>query len=226
MKKLWFKNFYAKHFGYKDISDDYSRFVSSICVGFLHKGNLWSMNYAIRNMPKNTAVVEIGSYAGLSTAMIARYLKLNDRSAKIFTCDIWTFDFMDAPIKCGHHVKKMFMNNMKFLLGDLPFTMGIRSEDFFDAWDSKRYVRDVFGRLVRLGGEIGFAYIDGCHKYDIAIGDFYDVDLFLSPGGFILCDDTAEGCELYDTPFVRDILKTGRYELVIENPNALFRKIK
>jgi hypothetical protein len=32
MKKLWFKNWYAKRFGVKDITDEYSKFVSSVVV--------------------------------------------------------------------------------------------------------------------------------------------------------------------------------------------------
>jgi hypothetical protein len=184
------------------------------------------MDYAIRHMPPNTSVVEIGSYAGLSTAMISRYLNIHHKDAKIYSCDIWTFDFMKEYNKCEKHVKNMFIKNMKLLCPRLPITIETKSVEFFSLWRTNSPVKDVFGRKHRLGGKIGFAYIDGCHKYDVALLDFMDVDVSLTVGGFILCDDTAEGCELYGTGFVERILSTGRYELVIENPNALFRKIK
>lgn len=226
MKKAWFKNWYAKHFGVKDISDDYTNFLSSIIVGFLHKGNLYCMDYAICHMPPNTSIVEIGSYAGLSTAVLTRYAKLCDADTKIFSCDIWQFDFMKEYISCGKYVKDMFIRNMKLLTQQLPITVEMQSNDFFKLWREHRKIKDVFGRKLRLGGDIGFAYIDGCHKYEVAIQDFYDVDQSLVVGGFILCDDTGEGSELYGTGFVKNILATGRYELVIGNPNALFKKTK
>ena len=108
---------------------------------------------------------------------------------------------------------------------DLPYAVRTSSDDFFDAWRSEADVTDVFGRQVKLGGDFSFCFIDGNHSYDFAKRDFENCDACLVPGGFILFDDSADG-SLWDVcDVVREVRTSDRYELVMRNPNYLFRKL-
>jgi hypothetical protein len=82
----------------------------------------------------------------------------------------------------------------------------------------------VLGRNVQLGGAISFCYIDGNHAYEYAKRDFENCHNFLEPGGFILFDDSADGSGWDVCNVVSEVQRSGRYELVIKNPNYLFRK--
>lgn len=98
------------------------------------------------------------------------------------------------------------------------------SDEFFQAWRSSRAVQDIFGRPIALGGPISFCYIDGNHSYDFVKRDFENVDAFLERGGFILFDDSEDGSAWEVCRVVQEVRASGRYDLVIKNPNYLFRK--
>ena len=46
-----------------DISDQYTELLSGINPGWLERGNLYSFDYAIRNLPSDSPIIEIGSCA-------------------------------------------------------------------------------------------------------------------------------------------------------------------
>jgi len=52
-------------------SDEYIDWLCYILGGFLTRGNIRGFVYAIRHMPSGGAIVEIGSFLGLSTNIIA-----------------------------------------------------------------------------------------------------------------------------------------------------------
>jgi hypothetical protein len=56
--------------------------------------------------------------------------------------------------------------------------------------------------------------------------DFELADECLEEGGFMLFDDSgdASGCEVCRV--IEEVKATGRYELVIANPNYMFRKLR
>ena len=56
--------------------------------------------------------------------------------------------------------------------------------------------------------------------------DFENVDQVLDTGGFILFDDSADNSSWEVTRVIDEIKKTGRYEVIIHNPNYLLKKIK
>ena len=79
---------------------------------------------------------------------------------------------------------------------------------------------------VQLGGKISFAYIDGNHYYDYAKRDFENVDKNLEIGGFILFDDSADTADKFEVWRVIDeIKKSGKYEIIKNNPNYLMKKL-
>ncbi|MBK1439839.1 class I SAM-dependent methyltransferase [Parapedobacter sp. ISTM3] len=204
--------------------------------GMLNEGNIYCIEYATENLPSDNPIIEIGSFCGLSTNAISHYLRKANRANRLITCDKWHFEgtenqgsFLGSSDitheQYRRFVKETYIRNVGFFSGKLPHTMECFSNDFFDLWDNCAAATDVMGRNIRLGGPISFAYIDGNHTYQFARDDFLNVDRHLETGGFILFDDSAD----YYTRFgvnrlVREIKKMDRYELIIKNPNYLFRK--
>jgi hypothetical protein len=117
-----------------------------------------------------------------------------------------------------------------FCAGNEPSAVEACSDEFFAAWRRGDERPDVLGGAVRLGGPISFCFIDGNHTYEAAAQDFRNMDEFLLPGGFVLFDDSGDGqtgpdgVEWGSCRAAREVLATGRYDLVMKNPNYLFRK--
>jgi len=215
-----------------DISDEFTELLSGINAGWLERGNLYSFDYAMRNLPSEAPIIEIGSFCGLSTNLLAYYKQLNSVKNKVVNCDKWQWN--DTG-QVGHSTftypeylsfaKDAYIRNVQmFSRDDLPYTIELFSDEFFQQWRENREVSDVFGRTLRLGGPISFCFIDGNHAYDYAKRDFVNTDEFLESGGFILFDDSADGTK-WEVSRVRDeVIATRRYDVVAKNPNYLFRK--
>lgn len=218
-----------------DASDAFTRWLCFANAGMLHRGNLHAFDHALRYLPTSDPIIEIGSFAGLSTNLLTYYKRRHSIASAIFTCDRWDFEGARRGQTIGEggitfdayreFVRESFLRNVRFFSGhDLPHTVELDSDEFFEAWRAKACVTDVFGRPARLGGSISFAYIDGAHKYECARRDFENVDCHLVPGGFILFDDSADGsgwevCRLMD-----ELRSHHRYSVVMQNPNYLFVK--
>ena len=218
-----------------DITDEYVRWLILANAGMLDHGNLYCFDYAIRNLPSQAPMIEIGSFCGLSTNLLAYYKKRAGISNRLFTCDKWEFEGADAGPLDDHSaithteyrdfVKESFLRNVRmFSANDLPNTIEKLSEDFFAAWRRGEEVTDVFGRSVPLGGPITFCYIDGNHTYNAAKRDFENCDEFLQRGGFVLFDDSADTSDWEVCRVITEIKRAGAYEVVVKNPNYLFKK--
>ena len=188
-------------------------------------------------MPAGGAVVEIGSFLGLSTNIIAYLVMKYRRDNPFFAADPWAFEgteksigsYFDAGSEAyRQYAKKVFMMNTElFSEKSKPFAIEHYSERFFELWHGGSTTEDVFGRSVTLGGPISFAYIDGAHSYEAAKGDFLCVDEHLLPGGFILFDDSFDGSPFQGVTRVAQEVRNGRrYEIALNLPNYFFRKIK
>jgi hypothetical protein len=221
---------------YREISDDYVRWLGFANAGMLNSGNLYCFDHAVKNLPGDLPMVEIGSFCGLSTNLIAHYAQVNGRRNTLFTCDAWLFEGASTdkalPGSSITHaeyrtfVRDTFLRNVRMFSRDrLPHTIEKLSGDFFAAWRRGDEVTDVFDRKVRLGGRVGFVYIDGDHSYAGAKLDFELSDEFLEPGGFILFDDSADGSDWEVCRVIEEVKATKRYEVVVANPNYLFRKL-
>jgi predicted O-methyltransferase YrrM len=203
--------------------------------GMTRPGNLLAFDYAAAHLPTDSPVLEIGSFCGLSTNFIAYYLRKHGRGNSIFTCDKWQFEFADedgclptTDIRFNEYrtfVKESFMRNVRFFSGDnLPRAIEMLSDEFFDAWKARGTVEDVFGRETTLGGNFSFCFIDGNHTYQYARRDFEHCDEHLDAGGFLLFDDSTDGSGVGAARVAQEVRRSGRYELIMRNPNYLFRK--
>lgn len=155
----------------------------------------------------------------------------------MITCDKWIFEGSEKGRYLGDSdvlhseykafVKETFIRNISmFSRSNLPYHMEVTSDEFFKLWSDKEVVADIFGREIELGGEISFCYIDGNHTYDFARRDFENTDRYLEKGGLILFDDSYDGSPFGCARLMKELVRNRDYELVIKNPNYLFRKKK
>jgi len=211
--------------------------------GMLHEGNIYLINYAIKNMPKKGFALEIGTYGGLSTNLILHLLKKHDKTNKLIGCDAWIYEgyndnkgkienFIDGRrdinrIDYMNYIKNSFIRSTKLLHpNSLPYICHIKSDGFFEKWNNNEELTDVFNRKIHLNHKISFAYIDGDHSYRQTKKDFENVSKFLIKGGFILVDDSADYLNFGSVKYVRKIKSNSNFMVVAKNPNYLFQKIK
>ncbi|MGH1385181.1 class I SAM-dependent methyltransferase [Kordia sp.] len=210
--------------------------------GMLHKGNIYLMDYALKNMPANGVVIEIGSYGGLSTNLMLHLLQKNDRVEKLINCDPWMYegfadrhgtisDTIDGRKDISReaystYMKNNFINSVQFLhKNNLPHSFQLTSDAFFIEYDKKITTKDIFNQTVQLGTKISFAYIDGNHAYEYVKRDFENVDKHLMNSGFILFDDSMDDSPFGSTTFMKEMKQYKNYKLIDKNPNYLFQKL-
>lgn len=219
---------------YVNLSDEYIDWLVLANAGMLSRGNLMAFDYALRNLPSQNPMVEIGVFAGLSTNVLTYYRKRLGVTVPFFNCDRWQFEGADgcvggSDVSHGQYsrlVRDSYLRNVRtFSARDLPHTLELLSDEFFDAWAASQDRRDLFARPVTLGGPISFCYIDGNHSYEFARRDFENTDRFLEPGGFILFDDSADGTKFEVGAVIGEVKRMSNYRVVLKNPNYLVQKI-
>jgi len=210
-------------------------------VGMLLIQNVNCFIYAIKNLPSNSPMLEIGTYAGLSANMLTYLKNKHGVTNKLITCDKWIFetyeDMNDNDKTIGDITKvniqdiaklirSRYIENAKmFSSNDLPSTIEMFSDEFFEAWKNKKECIDIFNRNIKLGGPISFCYIDGNHSYDFVKRDFENCDKYLEVGGFILFDDSSDDSVFPAKNVVKDVINTKRYEIISKDKNYFFKKI-
>ncbi|GAA0729699.1 hypothetical protein GCM10009430_40100 [Aquimarina litoralis] len=230
----------------KTIDDDFIKRLrcSVIGEGMLHEGNIYLIDKAIKNMPNNGCVLEIGSYGGLSTNLILYLLQKNNKHHKMVGCDAWIYegfndhknvdknDYIDGRTDISRktymdYIKNSFINTTIFFNKDqLPHTCNLLSDVFFEKWFTDDLLVDVFGREFHLNDKIAFCYIDGDHSYEQTKSDFHNTDKLLLKGGYILIDDSARHLHYGSSKFIKYIKTLTNYRIINSNPNFLIQKIK
>ncbi len=229
------------------MQDDYiTRMQASMGgAGMLHDGNIYAFDYVIRRLPERATILEIGSFAGLSTNVIAWLLRKHNKKASFFSCDPWVYNgYHDQARKedaaymahfegCQHitredyteFIRESFIKNTAFFSKEFrPHTLRMRSDAFFEAWKQKETATDVFGRTAALGGPLSFVYVDGDHSYEVARRDVEHSLEYLEPGGFLLLDDSADFWRYGSVQLAKEMRRWKGLELVMKNPNYLYRK--
>ncbi len=233
------RNFQSRQYRASDAhirSDGYIHWLCTVVGGWLtpNHGNLRAFDYAIEHLPPEGAVVEVGSFLGLSTNILIYLLVKYGKNQPVFNCDPWLFEetdqliggFFDASTQdYQRYAKEVFKQNcLTFSAQRKPYAIEALSQHFFEQWHRGTNAEDVFGRSVTLGGPISFAYIDGAHTYEATRQDFLDVHEHLSPGGFILFDDSADGIGFGATQAALEVKQRPEYELVFKTPHYFFRR--
>jgi len=73
----------------KVFKDEYVTKLRHSIPGWIQEGNIKSFEHAIRNLPSDAPVLEIGTYCGLSANILSYYLRKNNRPNRLITCDGW-----------------------------------------------------------------------------------------------------------------------------------------
>ena len=233
IKKLISK---IKNLNSKKIQSEYLNWLSFANAGMLDSGNIYCFDYAIRKLPSDNPIIEVGSFCGLSTNVISYLLTKHTKQNKIITSDKWIFEGAENGGSLGdsdilhsdykEFVVETFKRNLRFFSkSNLPFPIEVFSDEFFELWSSNQIVKDIFDREIELGGGISFAYIDGNHTYEYSKRDFENTSKYLDKGGFILFDDSSDHSSFGCARLMKEILKNKDFELVLKNPNYLFRKL-
>jgi hypothetical protein len=222
-----------------DISneDEYVKWLCFANAGMLDRGNLHLIDMAMKQLPSQAPILEIGSFCGLSANMLTHFKRKHGAKNRLVTCDKWEFENAgkgsdhvgSSPVLFSEYrtfVRESFLRNTRLFSGDdLPFTIELASNEFFAAWRERKKLQDVFGRPIVLGGPISFCYVDGDHSYEGAKQDFLNCDAFLEEGGFILFDDSTVA-NFGVRNLMPEVISSGRYKLASANPNHLFQKLR
>jgi hypothetical protein len=218
--------------------DRYVPWLCRLVGGWLEPddGNIVAMDHAIKNLPQGSAVLEIGSFLGLSTNVISYLLHKYQTAGAFFSTDPWIFEgteerigghFDAASAEYREYAKTSFLRNGTMFGGEQrSHAFELESDVFFEYWNQQRTETDLYGREVHLGGSLGFAYIDGNHTYEQCLKDFENVDRCLLAKGFILFDDSGDrGTHRGCNQAVREVLSKGGYRLIFRQPNYLIQKL-
>lgn len=239
MKLSLLRSFFFKAFDYlttKKYDDEYLGWLRYANAGMLNSGNVYLMKYAIERLPSDDPIIEIGSFCGLSTNVITYFLRKNKKKNILFCSDKWIFEGSENGDYLGkdnilrsdykQFVKDTFARNINFFSPNLPYPIELTSDEFFDKWTENAEMKDIFNRSIKLGGKVSFCYVDGNHTYKFVKQDFENIDKHLLPGGFILFDDTSDADYFGLKKLMTEIKKRSDYELIMKNPNYLFKKKK
>jgi len=228
-----------------DYTDDFIRRLRSSVIGsqMLHEGNIYLMNHAIKNMPAEGAILEIGSWAGLSTNLLLHLIKKYNRKHKLFSCDPGIYEglhdhsgIINLNIDGGYdilresymeYIQQAYINSVKLFHRDnLPYAFHLTSDAFFAALRQKEVKTDLLKRTTKLDIKYSFCYIDGNHAYEHAKRDFENTDKYLLPDGFILLDDSANGSSFGSSKLIKEIKNRNDYRITACNPHYLVQKIR
>lgn len=208
--------------------------LSFINPGMLVGSNIDLFAYCINRLPNNTgAVIEIGSFAGLSLNHLILLLKKAQRGNPVLSVDEWIFEGANF----GHCIPgtsasfddyrrlaiETFRSNVMLFNGDrLPHHIELSSNKFFSSWNANEVMTDFFGRTAKLGGPIVFAYIDGAHTYEQSIRDFRNIDRHLVSGGFIVFDDSADNSDWGSRLSAQEASKASSIRTYSQKPQLLY----
>ncbi len=225
--------------------DDFIKRLPSSVIGggMLNEGNIYLMDYAIRNMPHNGIVLEIGSYGGLSANLICHLLKSHNKQNTHFaSCDAWIYEgynddktnkrpYIDGNIQISrssfmNYIKNAYINSIQLLHSDIrPNACHLTSDMFFDIWNNQNEFTDVFNRSFKIDKKISFCYIDGDHSFEQTKKDFNNVSKNMLKGGYILIDDSADHLNFGSAKFIKEIKYNSNFKIVAKNPNYLIQKL-
>ena len=228
--------------------DEFTQRLLVSVAGMTERGNIAAFEHAIARMPAG-AVVEIGIFCGQSTILLDHLLRRHHRDNPLLCTDIWIYHGMrdQQPFdsererqrymatvagredldRRGYeaHIRQRFLDNCQYYCrGRLPGAFDLSSDAFFAAWEAGEQREDLFGADRQLGGPIALAYIDGDHSYAQASADFRNAARHVVPGGFVLLDDSYDGCDMGSAQLAQEVLGEGAWELVSARPNNLFRR--
>lgn len=145
--------------------------------GWRYRADLALLYLLARDVPGPGAILEIGSYRGLSTVALAEGLRSGGRSGPVHAVDPHTGDRQDLQ-QAGVDVipsEMQFRQNLRRAgVDDLVVPHVMTSDELADQWS---------------GSRLRVLFIDGWHSYDAVRRDIEHFVPFLEPHGVVLIDD-------------------------------------
>jgi hypothetical protein len=153
---------------------------------------------ALTKLPAPHAVVEIGSYCGRSTVVLASVLKTLCPESRVYAID--PHDGKVGALDTGIQTMPPTLTKLKYNLeqADLTDVVSIIPQRSWEvSWDKP----------------ISLLLIDGLHDYTNVARDFFHFESLLVPGAYVAFHDYADyypGVKV----FVDELLKNGKYQKV------------
>lgn len=152
-------------------------------VGWLIPGDVDYLNAAALELPPNPAILEIGSWMGLSATIFVR----TREDATVHCVDTW----QGGPEHAGMAE-----------LGDLYETFKKNVAPFGERVVAYRMTSLEATSLLR-GRQFDLVFVDGEHTEHGALTDLEDCDPLLTPGGMMLVHDCVNEVRLAVRTFTR-----------------------
>lgn len=231
---------------FTDTSDEFINWLLVSNAGMQHRGNVACFEHAIKNLPNDSPVLEIGAHAGQSANIICYLLRKFGKSNQVISVDPWIVrgykdeQTSDATylenlagdpevnrVDFADFIKDSYLRNTEFFSkSNLPYVFRNTSDEFFALLKSSDRIADLRNRELKTDLRFSLVYIDGNHDYDFAKRDFENAHERLAEGGFILFDDSEDHSNFGCAQLAREIESHPDYTLVMKNPNRLFQKNK
>jgi hypothetical protein len=128
---------------YVETEDKFISWLRFANAGMLHPGNIHCFDHAIKHLPSEAPILEIGSFCGLSTNVINHLMRKHKKQNVFFTCDKWEFEkevseevLPGSELKFSDYrtfVKESYMRNVRlFSSYNIPHTIEVFADDFFE----------------------------------------------------------------------------------------------
>lgn len=220
------------------LEDSFIHWIKNAVSGWCTDLNIKVLDECVKYL-KDGAVIEIGSFCGLSTSILAHALRRHAKKNTLYSVDNW---FFEGHEQCTgtisgaftasdwmEHTEASFKLAVKLCAKNINHShVKLNSDEFFAKWHEQASIQDLNGNTVTLGGDIAFAYIDGDHSYEQTKKDFMNVDAHLVKGGFVFFDDSAENVSFGSKDVAKEVMAMPNYRLVspdIETANRCFIKL-
>jgi len=153
---------------------------------------------AITELPPQNAVVEIGSYCGRSTVVLASVVKVTHAQTKVYAIDPHTgiVGSQDRELYTTMPTREKFTQNIA-RTGLSEVVELIPNYSFDVLWDRP----------------ICLLLIDGLHDYTNVSRDFYHFEQWLIPGAYIAFHDYADYYPGVKR-FVDELVRPGQYQKI------------
>ncbi len=154
--------------------------------------------HALRELPGSPAVVEVGSYCGRSTIVLAEAARAADPQGRVFAID--PHEGVVGALDQGlHHEAPTFDRFRRNVeeAGLSAVVEPIRAASHEVPWERP----------------VGLLFIDGLHDYPSVAADFHHFEAHVLPGGYVAFHDYADYYPGVQT-FVDELLANGTYRLV------------
>ncbi len=217
--------------------DEYVERLLCTVPGMMDRGNIYLMDFVIKNLSSNLPILEIGSFSGLSACLLRylldKYQKQNDIiCVDPFIYEGWMKEDTEGigknksinRVEYLNHVKASFKNNTSlFCKHQVPFLFEMTSDEFFKRWSQNNSLTDKYDKNISGQRKFSFCFVDGGHSYNQTMRDLKNCATHSERLAFVLVDDSDKHSVLESSKATFDFVKSEDVKIVKENPHVLLQ---